>query len=181
MSAVLGKVTSARDAPRGPDATYRVTVPAEWLLEGATVEVELPRNLTCAACEGGGCDACERSGAISLRERKASPESVRVALPRGAEPAEERGATRALVLRIPEHGGIASPDSGLPRGCLLLAVVPGVAPASGVRRLEPEPPLPEQVAAGPTTTRALARRLVMILIIAALLVLAAWLALRAVY
>lgn len=148
MAKVLGRVTGAIDVPRGPDALYRVHVPGEWLGEGATLELELPRNLTCASCDGGGCDACDRSGAITLRERKAPAEIVRVTLPRpvetGAPPSSNK---RGLVVRIPERGGSPPGESLLPRGNLLLAVLEGDEPGPGVRRVESE--LPELVPAAP--------------------------------
>ena len=63
---VLGRVT-APDRPRGPDVVMTLSIPLDWMLAGATLEFELPRNLACAACGGGGCDACGRSGAVTIR------------------------------------------------------------------------------------------------------------------
>ena len=68
VSEVLARVTArTHDEPRGPDVEHRIRVPRAWLDAGLAVEFELPRNLCCAACKGGGCDVCQRSGAISLR------------------------------------------------------------------------------------------------------------------
>ena len=78
---VLARITSP-DRPRGPDVEMTLSVPEEWVVEGATIEIELPRNLTCAACSGGGCDACERSGAVSLRGRKDPIELLEFTLPK---------------------------------------------------------------------------------------------------
>jgi hypothetical protein len=91
-------------------------VPHAWLKRGAVVELELPRHLVCAACDGGGCDTCERSGAVTLRERGEPADLVEVTLP------GEQGET--FVIRLPERGGLPPPGSGLPRGNLLLRVEP---------------------------------------------------------
>jgi hypothetical protein len=91
------------------------------------IELELPRNLTCAACEGGGCDACDRSGAITMRERGDPPALVLVTLR-----ASDRDGT--FLVRLPEHGGRAEADSSLPRGHLLLRVQPSGQADPGVKR-----------------------------------------------
>jgi hypothetical protein len=118
MAEVLGRVlASDLLSPRGPDAFHRVRVPGAWLERGATIELELPRYLGCAACEGGGCDICHRSGAVTLRGRDEPSDVVEVSLPEGAR-------DQAFVIRIPERGGLAPADSLLPRGHLLLRVEP---------------------------------------------------------
>lgn len=80
------------------------------------IELELPRNLVCATCDGGGCDSCERSGAVTLRGRGEPADLLRVTLP--GEQSE------AFVIRLPERGGLPPLGSGLPRGHLLLRVEP---------------------------------------------------------
>jgi hypothetical protein len=101
---------------------HRVTVRREWLVVGEVIELELPRNLACAACGGGGCDACGRSGAITLRTRDEPAEMVEVTLPiRAGDDAPD---SRGITLRIPEQGGLPELGSELPRGVLLLTVVP---------------------------------------------------------
>jgi hypothetical protein len=140
VSEVLAKVISrAFDAPRGPDVVHRIRVPEAWFESGAVVEFEVPRNLSCAACAGGGCDSCERSGAISLRARQELPEILSVTLPTRKAP---EGA-RAVVIRIPEHGGLPPEhDDGLPRGLLLLRVEIAEVADPGVSRVLPaESPL----------------------------------------
>jgi hypothetical protein len=123
LSEVLARVRSrAVDGPRGPDVLHRVKVRREWLVAGELVELELPRNLACAACGGGGCDTCGRSGAITLRRRDEPADIVEVTLPRRGE--DELPDSRGITLRIPEQGGLAEPGSELPRGVLLLTVVP---------------------------------------------------------
>jgi len=121
MAEVLGRVVvSDLASPRGPDASHRIRVPRVWLERGAAIEFELPRNLTCAACDGGGCDVCHRSGAVTLRGRHEPSDLVEVSLPEG--PRDE-----PFVIRIPERGGLAPADSLLPRGYLFLRVEPSVA------------------------------------------------------
>jgi hypothetical protein len=133
VAEVLGRVVQAElESPRGPDASHRIRVPKEWLEQGAIIELELPRHLTCRACEGGGCDICERSGAVTLRGRGEPPDLVEVTLP--ARPHDE-----SFVIRIPEHGGLASEASGLPRGQLFLRIerAVGTDPSASVSRVSP--------------------------------------------
>ena len=83
------------------------------------MELDLPRHLVCAACDGGGCDTCDRSGGVTLRERGAPADVLELALPR--TPNED-----AFMIRLPERGGLAPEGSGLPRGHLFLRVEPSV-------------------------------------------------------
>jgi hypothetical protein len=127
---VLARVTGDIDEPRGPDVLYSVEVPLEWLEEGATISMNLPRLLPCARCQGGGCDVCGRKGAFD----SSIEGPVIVSLPRQAAPAPS-----ALRLRLPGYG--ARGDAALPLGHLILTVVPrdaafGWAPAAGVTKLE---------------------------------------------
>lgn len=131
MSKVLGRVTHDQDRPRGPDVQMRVNVPGQWIREGAKVEVELPRNLPCAVCEGGGCDACDRAGAVSLRGRKELPELLEVRLP----PHDDDGDLKGFVVRIPDRGGLPDEGADLPRGNLLLAVKPAAEPDASIVRV----------------------------------------------
>jgi hypothetical protein len=137
VSEVLAKVTTRTlNVPRGPDVLHRIRVPAAWLESGEVIEFELPRNLACAACDGGGCDTCERSGAISLRGRHELAEILSVTLPKRKPDAE--GETRGVVIRIPEQGGLPPEDVQiLPRGLLLLRVEPAEVADPGVTRVLP--------------------------------------------
>jgi len=143
---VLARVTTRTlDTPRGPDVVHRIRVPWAWFESGEMVEFEVPRNLSCAACDGGGCDVCERAGAITLRGRKELPEILSVTLP--VRKPEAEGDMRAVLIRIPEQGGLP-PEQGeaLPRGLLLLRVEPSEVPDPSVSRVEPpEPPKAERV------------------------------------
>ena len=151
MAKVLGKVTGEIAVRRGPDALHKIKVPQDWLEQGATIEFELPRNLTCAKCDGGGCDACERSGAVSTRGRKEIPETIQVTLPReDPSDAPPSSGKRGLMVRIPEHGGLPAEDEVLPRGILLLSVRVGSPEEAKVDRIRlsvpveapPTPPPP---------------------------------------
>lgn len=113
---------------------YRIRVPRSWLAEGAAIELELPRNLKCAACEGGGCDRCERSGAISVRGRGEPIELLGVTLPKRGDDFESTASGRTVVLRIPERGGVST-TPGEPPGQLLLQVGIAEQPDSGVVRV----------------------------------------------
>jgi hypothetical protein len=138
LSEVLARVKSrAVEGPRGPDVLHRVKVRREWLTVGEVVELELPRNLACAACGGGGCDTCGRSGAITLRQRDEPAEMVEVTLP--ARSAEHLPESRGITLRIPELGGLPEPGSDLPRGVLLLTVVPSLEPDPNIKLLRGVP------------------------------------------
>jgi hypothetical protein len=148
MTEVLGRLlASDLESPRGPDASHRLRVPHGFLKRGATVEFELPRHLTCAACDGGGCDPCERSGAVTLRGRGDPSELVELSLPKG-ERAE------AFMIRVPERGGLPPAGSHLPRGHLLLRVEPcEESQASPTLRrtkpsLKPRPTIPSLRVAG---------------------------------
>jgi hypothetical protein len=154
LAKVLGKVTTgAFPVQRGPDVVHRVRVPRPWLERGEPIELELPRNLACAACAGGGCDTCGRAGAVTMRGRNEPPEIVQVTLPEWTS--QDKEPNSSLTLRIPEQGGLPAEGSKLPRGLLLLTVVPDEQPDSGVRRATASlAPAPEQVA--PTTQRAAA-------------------------
>lgn len=146
MPQVLGKVTSALDVPRGPDVLHRIAVPGDWLEKGVCIELELPRHLTCAACEGGGCDRCERSGAITLRGRKEPSEIVEVTLPRRPQQDDAPASSkRSVVIRIPDRGGLGADGEDVPRGLLLLSVFEGDAADPSVMRARPslEPAAPE--------------------------------------
>ena len=146
MPEVLAKVTTRTlNVPRGPDVTHRIRVPGAWLESGEVVEFELPRNLKCAACDGGGCDACERAGAITLRGRDELPEILSVTLPRRKSDADSEA--RGVMIRIPEQGGFPPENAeALPRGLLLLRVEVAAAADPGVSRVRrPSAPLSQRV------------------------------------
>lgn len=184
MSKVLGRITTSMERPRGPDVQMTVTVPEQWMAAGATLEIDLPRNLACAVCGGGGCDACERSGAVSLRGRKEPTETVEVTLPApGSVDRPTSSTVRVVVVRIPDRGGLPPVGAELPRGNLLLSVRTGPEAAPGVTRLAqpslPPPPPVEIVSVGveALAPKAPSRRrtLVLVGVAVAVVVLAWWL------
>ena len=136
MSTTLAKVTLELTEPRGPDLAHTIRVPEAWLARGETIEVELPRQLNCAHCQGGGCDQCQRAGAVRLRQADEAAETVRVSLPDTSGLAEP-GASRPLLVRIPHAGGRA-PTEDLPRGFLMLQITPATDPDASVRLAAPE-------------------------------------------
>ncbi len=162
---VLAKVTRPQDEPRGPDVIYRLTTPASWLAEGACVEFELPRNLSCAVCDGGGCEACGLAGAVSTRGRAEPPELVQLTLPQ-----RELGPKATCVVRLAGHGGLPPPDATLPRGHLLLHVSEGEAAPSLVRLEAPCEP-DEVTVAAPGSLRPV----VAVLVVLALALVGWWL------
>ena len=104
---------------------------------GATLQISLPRLLSCARCDGGGCDACERRGAFEQQSAGIASE-VAVVLP--TQSAERYAPVR---LRLPALGARAA-EPELPSGHLLLTVVPrapepGWLPPLTVKALLPRP------------------------------------------
>jgi hypothetical protein len=164
------------DVPRGPDVVHRIRVPRAWLEAGEVVELELPRNLSCAACDGGGCDVCERAGAVALRGRNELPELLSVTLP--TRKTEDASDVRGVVIRIPEQGGLPAEGLALPRGLLLLRVEPSDAADAdpGVALVRPHvPAVLERVALSlrvPKPTPKQARSIVVVVAVAVLIGLA---------
>lgn len=129
---VLARVTGDPTEPRGPDVMCSVEAPREWLVEGATIEVRLPRLLCCGRCEGGGCDQCGRRGAFD-RDAAGAPELVEATLP-------AQDVLAAVRLRLPGCGARDTSEAGLPSGHLLLTVLPrAISPddvGAGLRRID---------------------------------------------
>lgn len=137
LSTTLAKVAKdTLDEPRGPDVAHSIRVPEAWLSRGETIELELPRQLNCARCQGGGCDQCQRAGAVRLRQADEPPETVRVTLP-DVSSLDESQADKPLLMRIPNAGGYA-PTKDLPRGLLMLHVTRATAPDVSVRLVPSE-------------------------------------------
>jgi hypothetical protein len=160
--------------------SHRIKVPQSWVEDGRSIEIQLPRHLRCAACEGGGCDACERSGALTVRGRGEPPEILQVTLPQLNEatfPPE-----RTILIRIPEQGGLPPEGEDIPRGNLLLAVNIGDAPDSGIQVVEPAPvlvePPPQVLAKAPRPPLSEAKKVALVALLVllwiAILVWARW-------
>lgn len=121
MAQVLGRILrDTADGARGPDVVHKVQVEKSWFERGECILLALPRHVTCAACDGGGCDRCERSGAITLRQRGDPVSLLQINLPQRS--ARELGEAPSIVLRIPDQGGVCLEQTSLPRGMLLLRV-----------------------------------------------------------
>lgn len=151
---------------------HKVRVPKDWLCRGETVEVELPRNLHCAECRGGGCDRCDRSGAITLRGKKEPPQSVTLTLPH--DPGED---DRGVMVRVPECGGFA-PEDGGPRGQLLLRIIAADTSDDGVKLSQQSlaPRAPEPLNIDPALVRrSLLLGALLIVVFLLMLHLAGWL------
>jgi hypothetical protein len=104
----LGRIVDreAHDAATGARALYRVDVPPAWLEEGGTLELEVPKRLPCARCEGGGCEGCANAGALRVGD---GPRTVEITLARGPagpkrvrldEPFGEASAVRQLWIDL---------------------------------------------------------------------------------
>jgi hypothetical protein len=130
MGPELGRVADpeALAADRGPCARLAVVVPAAWSEGGQAIEVVAPKRLTCARCDGGGCDGCGRSGALRAPDDDRA-RALRVTLPKGT-----RG---AIVVRIARPFGEDSPIAQL-----LLEVRPGPEPSPNVTSLAGHPRVP---------------------------------------
>jgi hypothetical protein len=115
---VLGRVLDPRalDASTGPRGAHAITIPPAWGRRGAELRVALPKRLTCARCDGGGCDGCGRSGALRGPD-DARARAVLVTLPAGLgdevalrvqRPFGADGGVSQLILRV----RIGTPTSG---------------------------------------------------------------------
>lgn len=130
----LARVLRPQGEPRGADVRWRVDVARGTLVEGAELELEVPRRLTCARCDGGGCDTCDRRGAISLRGAEQPPEKLNIVL--------SHAASGSVRLRIPEQG--AKGAEGVPRGDLELTLCEADVGHPSVHSRVPKPVLKPQ-------------------------------------
>ena len=124
----LARVTQDLDEPRGPDVACSIEVPQSWFLQGATLQIQLPRLLSCARCDGGGCDACARSGAYRLPDERPL---LAVTLPRVTDD--------VLALRV------QNPVAGEVPSLLVIRVAAGLEPSTGVTYVGPNHDVPPRV------------------------------------
>jgi len=104
-----------------------------------------------------------------MRGRNEPPEIVQVTLPEWSSPEGEP--TSSVTLRIPEQGGLPAAGSRLPRGLLLLTVVPDDQPDSGVRRATASlAPPPDTVPAPPQPIRRTNRRAIAVAVAVAVFI-----------
>lgn len=111
---------AALDAKGSPRARVSIIVKAEWLREGARLELLLPAKLRCDLCDGGGCDACGRSGAYRSPEEG---KKVALTLPRVTDD--------YLALRVTNPFGDQEP------ALLVVRLAAGPEPSAGVTWLGP--------------------------------------------
>jgi hypothetical protein len=122
----LGRVVdpAALDQADGARGRLQIEVPPDWLAGPCEIDVVVPLRVTCARCDGGGCDGCGRSGAVHA-PRDGAARTVRVALPEGGD-----GVALRLAHPFGPEGGIAQ---------LILEIRRGARPSPGVTRLAKAP------------------------------------------
>ncbi|XXY52994.1 hypothetical protein WME91_17860 [Sorangium sp. So ce269] len=113
------------DASDGARGRLSITVPTAWARGGADIEIAVPARVTCARCDGGGCDSCARSGAHRAPEEVAA-RTLRLRLP----PDLTGCVTLRLVRPFGEHA---------PLDQLLVDVRADSAASPGVRCVAPPP------------------------------------------
>lgn len=149
----LGRVLDPEELDRaaGPRGRLAIDVVDEWLAAGATVEIIVPSRLTCARCEGGGCDECGRGGAIRVTGDEPA-RTLRLALPgTGPAPSQVR-----LVRPLGDDAGVDQ---------LLIELRPASAASAFCRRIALAPAR----AHGPAFA---ARGIVVVLVVLAVVLLA---------
>ncbi len=112
--AARGRAGAGRRARgRGGDLRFETTISFADALRGTTVEIQVPRLVSCSTCEGRGtgprggvCRTCGGSGRTSVEER------VKVRIPAGVD----EGST----VRVPARGDAGG--AGAPPGDLLLTL-----------------------------------------------------------
>jgi len=146
VSQTLGRIIAERDCESGPDVLLDIVVEREWLRDAKMIEVDLPRHLCCAACQGAGCDICAQSGAITVRGRSELVETVRITLPRQTADASDcADSTRTCTLKVPDYGGLPDPNSSVTtRGRLLLRINTNGPISSCIRTILPSEPAQPQ-------------------------------------
>jgi hypothetical protein len=83
MAEELGRLLDpkALDVAEGARARLAIEVPSDWLAVAVRVRVVAPRKLSCARCDGGGCDGCGRSGIVNAPDDP-SARALEASLPR---------------------------------------------------------------------------------------------------
>ena len=62
----LARVLDPASLDASEAGRFALDVLPEWLDKQETIAFVVPRRVTCARCDGGGCDACARSGAFRV-------------------------------------------------------------------------------------------------------------------
>ncbi|MRG95353.1 hypothetical protein [Polyangium spumosum] len=131
MNGAMGEALSrvldptALDACDKPRGRLVIEVPRGWA--GAVIEVVIPKRVTCARCDGGGCDGCGRRGGHRVPGED-EERLVRVRLPAAFE--------GGVVLRILRPFG----EDGAGIAQLLIEARAGEAASVGVTWCEPAAP-----------------------------------------
>ena len=106
---------------KGPRARLRVTIPASWLEQDVSLQIQAPKLLRCTACGGGGCDQCGRSGALQAPAAQAE-RVLRVSL--------------AARCKLPCAVRLAEPFPGSAIEQLLVQLEPGERASDNVCRVQ---------------------------------------------
>ncbi len=95
----LARVANPEALAKEPDARICVQIARAWVSADAPLDLVItaPRRLSCARCEGGGCDACARSGVLRAPEDEAA-RKVSARIPAAT--------LQDLALRIPHPFGM---------------------------------------------------------------------------
>jgi molecular chaperone DnaJ len=101
------RTARGRRARRGGDLHLELRVPFMQAVSGGTVELAVPRQVTCTTCGGSGCPTCGGAGLVVAQER------VKTRLPAGIE--------EGTTLRLPGKGH-AGAGAGAPAGDAFLTV-----------------------------------------------------------
>ena len=122
MSTPLARVLdpAALDVLDGRSACVDIVVPDGWVADGSQVEFTLPLRVTCARCDGGGCDSCDRSGAFRLSEASA-----------------DRCVTLVVPPKVPSKLRLAEPLADGTLALLQVGVRAGPEPSRGLKRIAP--------------------------------------------
>jgi hypothetical protein len=93
LGSVLGSVRLDDDSLRV--ARLKIDLRDSWLVSGGTLFIDLPRRLSCAACEGGGCSRCKNAGGYRLsNEAERTPLRLEI----------QRTEREAMRIRVPLAG-----------------------------------------------------------------------------
>lgn len=107
----LARVIDPASLESGEAGRFALDVLPEWLDRRETIAFVVPKRVTCARCDGGGCDACARSGAFRI---------------------DGDDAARTLQLTLPGAPAVVRiPFAGTPE-ILLVELRPAVAAAAQV-------------------------------------------------
>ena len=116
----LARVTdpAALDGESRTSGRIALDVLPSWLDAREVISFVVPRRVSCARCDGGGCDLCERSGAFRIEGGDAE-RTLQLTLP--GEPAVVRipqpfaGAPEILLVELRAAGAPSPQSQVIPR------------------------------------------------------------------